>query len=44
MFPDLMFGNADNDKVEARKTQLDAFLQVGIHSLCPRSCFGAFLS
>ncbi|CAG02880.1 unnamed protein product, partial [Tetraodon nigroviridis] len=27
MFPDLMFGNADNDKVEARKTQLDTFLQ-----------------
>lgn len=30
MFPDLPFGNADSDKVEARKSQLDAFLKVGI--------------
>jgi len=28
MFPDLPFGNADNDKVEARKSQLDTFLKV----------------
>ncbi|XP_056267579.1 sorting nexin-19a [Pseudoliparis swirei] len=27
MFPDLPFGNADNDKVEARKSQLDTFLK-----------------
>ncbi|KAE8288168.1 Sorting nexin-19 [Larimichthys crocea] len=27
MFPDLSFGNADSDKVEARKTQLDTFLK-----------------
>lgn len=30
MFPDLPFGNADYDKVEARKSQLDSFLKVGI--------------
>ncbi len=30
MFPDLPFGNADSDKVEARKSQLDTFLKVGI--------------
>lgn len=30
MFPDLPFGNADNDKVEARKSQLDTFLKVRI--------------
>lgn len=30
MFPDLHFGNADGDKVEARKSQLDTFLKVGI--------------
>lgn len=29
MFPDLMFGNADIDKVEARKSQLDTFFKVG---------------
>lgn len=29
MFPDLMFGNADVDKVEARKSQLDTFFKVG---------------
>nr|XP_040037202.1 sorting nexin-19a isoform X3 [Gasterosteus aculeatus aculeatus] len=28
MFPDLPFGNADNDKVEARKSQLDTFLKM----------------
>ncbi|XP_068572666.1 sorting nexin-19a [Cebidichthys violaceus] len=27
MFPDLPFGNADSDKVEARKSQLDTFLK-----------------
>ncbi|KAM6983946.1 sorting nexin-19a [Tautogolabrus adspersus] len=27
MFPDLLFGNADNEKVEARKGQLDVFLK-----------------
>uniref|UniRef100_A0A3Q3GPX4 Sorting nexin 19a n=1 Tax=Labrus bergylta TaxID=56723 RepID=A0A3Q3GPX4_9LABR len=27
MFPDLLFGNADNEKVEARKGQLDMFLK-----------------
>ncbi|KAM8898106.1 sorting nexin-19a isoform 4-T8 [Spinachia spinachia] len=27
MFPDLPFGNVDNDKVEARKSQLDTFLK-----------------
>ncbi|XP_042355418.1 sorting nexin-19-like isoform X2 [Plectropomus leopardus] len=27
MFPDLSFGNADSDKVEARKNQLDTFLK-----------------
>lgn len=31
MFPDLLFGNAESDKVEARKSQLDTFLKVGIH-------------
>lgn len=30
MFPDLHFGNADGDKVEARKSQLDTFIKVGI--------------
>lgn len=30
MFPDLPFGNADNEKVEARKSQLDTFLKVRI--------------
>ncbi|XP_018546495.1 sorting nexin-19a [Lates calcarifer] len=27
MFPDLLFGNADSERVEARKSQLDAFLK-----------------
>ncbi|XP_034539678.1 sorting nexin-19a [Notolabrus celidotus] len=27
MFPDLMFGNADSEKVEARKSQLDIFIK-----------------
>lgn len=43
MFPDLMFGNTDNDKVEARKTQLDLFVQVGIHSIHHPNPFCAFL-
>lgn len=29
LFPDLSFGNADLDKVEVRKSQLDTFLKVG---------------
>lgn len=29
MFPDLPFGNADSDKVETRKSQLETFLKVG---------------
>lgn len=28
MFPDLPFGSPDNEKVEARKSQLDVFLKV----------------
>lgn len=43
MFPDLMFGNADNDKVEARKTQLDTFVQVCIHLMHYPSGLCAFL-
>lgn len=44
MFPDLPFGNADGDKVEARKSQLDTFLKVGsgiiasVKKLFPRFC------
>ena len=30
IFPDLPFGNPDSEKVEARKSQLDTFLKVGI--------------
>lgn len=39
MFPDLSFGNADSDKVEARKTQLDTFLKVGIRIITYRNGF-----
>lgn len=41
MFPDLPFGNADSDKVEARKSQLDTFLKVGIS--CITSVMKLFL-
>lgn len=30
MFPDLLFGNGDNEKIEGRKSQLDTFLKVSI--------------
>lgn len=35
MFPDLQFGSPDSDKVEARKSQLDAFLKVCIRTINP---------
>lgn len=35
MFPDLQFGCPDSDKVEARKSQLDAFLKVCIWTTTP---------
>lgn len=42
MFPDLPFGNADGDKVEARKGQLDSFLKVG-NAFFPRVIYFVLL-